>query len=141
MFISKGFAIHGTGNALNNLIIGNSSDNILDGVTGADTLIGGAGNDIYYVDNVGDVLVENAGEGTDTVQSSISYTLGANTENLILLDFAKPEKGLVDGKAVMVYGYPKRNELDYMQGDEDDYLLVCRGNFSVRTNSGFCKII
>jgi Ca2+-binding RTX toxin-like protein len=122
----EGFAIHGTGNALNNLIIGNSSDNILDGVNGADTLIGGAGNDIYYVDNVGDVLVENAGEGTDTVQSSISYTLGVNTENLILLDFAKPEKGLVDGKAVMVYGYPKRNELDYMQGDAvENYQGTC----------------
>ncbi|MFM8342414.1 MAG: hypothetical protein ACKN9F_09380, partial [Methylomonas sp.] len=122
----EGFAIHGTGNALNNLIIGNSSDNILDGVNGADTLIGGAGNDIYYVDNVGDVVVENAGEGTDTVQSSISYTLGANAENLILLDFAKPEKGLVDGKAVMVYGYPKRNELDYMQGDAvENYQGTC----------------
>ena len=114
----EGFAIHGTGNALNNLIIGNSSDNILDGVTGADTLIGGAGNDIYYVDNVGDVLVENAGEGTDTVQSSISYTLGANTENLILLDFAKPEKG-----------------------QKDDCLLVYRSGFLVRENSAYCKII
>ena len=137
----EGYNIHGTGNALNNKIIGNSSDNILDGVTGADTLIGGAGNDTYYVDNSGDQIIEYANQGTETVQSSISYTLGANTENLILLDFAKPEKGLVDGKSVMVYGYPKRNELDYMQGDEDSYLLVYRGNFSVRTNSDFCKII
>jgi hypothetical protein len=75
-----------------------------------------------------------------TVQSSISYSLGANTENLILLVFAKPEKGLVDGKAVMVYGYPKCNELDYMQG-EDDYLLVYRSGLSVRINPAFCKII
>ena len=113
----EGFNIHGTGNALNNKIIGNSADNILDGVTGADTMIGGAGNDTYYVDNVGDAVIELNGEGTDTVQSSISYALGAHVENLVLLDFAKPEKGLVDGKAVLVYGYPKRNELDYMQGD------------------------
>jgi len=122
----EGFAINGTGNAQDNRIIGNSSDNILDGVTGADTMIGGLGNDIYYVDNLGDQVVENAGEGADTVQSSISYALGDNTENLILLDFAKPEKGLVDGRQVLVFGYPKRNELDYMQGDAvPNYLGTC----------------
>jgi Ca2+-binding RTX toxin-like protein len=85
-----GFNIHGTGNALNNTIIGNSADNILDGVTGADTMIGGAGNDTYYVDNTGDVVSELAAEGTDTVQASISYTLGSQVENLVLLDFSKP---------------------------------------------------
>ncbi|TLU81939.1 MAG: calcium-binding protein [Chlorobium sp.] len=113
----EGLSINGTGNAIDNLIVGNSSDNILDGVTGADTMIGGQGNDIYYVDNIGDVVTELAGEGTDTVQSSISYQLGGNVENLLLLDFAKPESGLVNGESVLVYGYPKRNELDYMQGD------------------------
>ena len=112
-----GAVINGTGNAQDNLIVGNSSDNILDGVTGADTIIGGQGNDIYYVDNAGDVVTEQAGEGSDTVQSSISYQLGSNIENLVLLDFANPERGLVDGQPVLVYGYPKRNELDYMQGD------------------------
>ncbi len=122
----EGFNIHGTGNALNNKIIGNSADNILDGVTGADTLIGGVGNDTYYVDNVGDTVIEFDSEGTDSVQSSISYTLGEHVENLVLLDFAKPEKGLVDGKAVLVYGYPKRNELDYMQGDAvENYEGTC----------------
>ncbi|WP_240462055.1 calcium-binding protein [Burkholderia sp. Nafp2/4-1b] len=113
----EGFNINGTGNALDNRIVGNSADNILDGVTGADTMIGGKGNDTYYVDNVGDRVVEFAGEGIDTVQSKISYTLGEHVENLNLLDFGKPEKGLVDGVAVHVYGYPKANELDYMQGD------------------------
>jgi len=113
----EGAVINGTGNAIDNLIVGNSSDNILDGVTGADTMIGGQGNDIYYTDNVGDVVTELAGEGTDTVQSSISYKIGSNIENLLLLDFAKPESGLVNGQSVLVYGYPKRNELDYMQGD------------------------
>jgi Ca2+-binding RTX toxin-like protein len=122
----EGSLINGTGNAIDNLIVGNSSDNILDGVTGADTMIGGQGNDIYYVDNVGDLVTELASEGTDTVQSSISYQLGGNVENLLLLDFAKPESGLVNGESVLVYGYPKRNELDYMQGDAvENYQGTC----------------
>lgn len=113
----EGFDIHGTGNAQDNLIIGNSSANILDGVTGADTMIGGFGDDIYYVDDAGDVVEESNGQGMDTVQSSIDITLGDNVEHLVLLDYSKPEKGLVDGQDVLVFGYPKRNELDYMQGD------------------------
>lgn len=113
----EGFNVNGTGNSLDNLITGNSSDNILDGVTGLDTMIGGIGNDTYYVDNIGDKVIENANEGIDTAQSKISYALGDNVENLNLLDFGKAEKGLVDGQAVLVYGYPKANELDYMQGD------------------------
>jgi Ca2+-binding RTX toxin-like protein len=122
----EGLDIHGTGNALDNRLLGNSRDNILDGVEGKDAMLGGAGNDIYYVDNAGDQVVEFAGEGADTVQASASHTLGANVEKLKLLDFSKPEKGLVDGVATLVYGYPKRNELDYMQGDAvPDYLGTC----------------
>jgi len=46
-------------------------------------MAGGLGNDIYVVDSIGDVVIENAGEGTDTVQTVLnSYTLGANVENL-----------------------------------------------------------
>ena len=113
----EGASINGTGNSINNKLIGNSQDNILDGVTGADTMIGGLGNDTYYVDNASDQVIELTNEGIDTVNSSISYTLGDNVENLTLLDFSKAEKGIVDGVNILVYGYPKAFELDYMQGD------------------------
>jgi Ca2+-binding RTX toxin-like protein len=76
--------LNGTGNALGNLLIGTSGNNRLDGQSGADTMQGGAGDDRYIVDNINDVVEEAASAGTDQIESSVTYTLPANVERLVL---------------------------------------------------------
>ena len=76
--------INGTGNGFNNTITGNAGQNVIDGGAGADTMIGGAGNDTYLVDEIGDVVIETPGIDVDTVRSIVSYTAGANIENVTL---------------------------------------------------------
>jgi Ca2+-binding RTX toxin-like protein len=87
-------AINATGNPTNNVLEGNSANNSLSGTAGndtltggagIDTLIGGAGNDLYTVDTATDTITENANEGTDTVNSDVNHSLGANVENLSLI--------------------------------------------------------
>ena len=65
-------------------LTGGSKDDILVAGSGAQSLIGGAGNDIYIVNNTSDVITELTNSGLDSVQSSVSYILGANVENLTL---------------------------------------------------------
>ncbi len=74
--------IYGLGG--NDTIRGNGGDDTIDGGAGSDTMYGGAGNDTYIVDSTGDLAIENASEGTDTVRSGVTFTLGSNIENLVL---------------------------------------------------------
>jgi Ca2+-binding RTX toxin-like protein len=78
-----------TGNASVNTLQGGLGNDTLNGGAGADLLVGGVGNDTYVVDDAADSVVEAANEGTDLVQTSISYTLAANVENGQLLGNAQ----------------------------------------------------
>jgi Ca2+-binding RTX toxin-like protein len=96
-------AINGTGNSGNNTLTGNDQANalngeggndylvseagndVLSGGVGVDTLVGGLGNDTYIIDASADELVELAGGGIDTIETSRSFTLSGNhVENLTL---------------------------------------------------------
>jgi len=72
----------GVGTSLANTLIGGGGNDRLDGQAGNDTMFGGAGDDTYVVGQAGDLVVEQAGEGTDTIETSISLALPDNVENL-----------------------------------------------------------
>jgi Ca2+-binding RTX toxin-like protein len=75
--------LHGAG-GMDRLDGGNGND-LLDGGPETDLLIGGAGNDRYIVDSPRESLLEPVSNGgIDTIESSVSWTLGDQFENLTL---------------------------------------------------------
>ncbi len=69
------------GNDGSDVLDGGSGDDLLDGGAGVDALSGGPGDDTYGVDNVADVVMELAGEGNDTVRTTLAtYSLASLTE-------------------------------------------------------------
>ncbi|WP_112873035.1 M10 family metallopeptidase [Paracoccus endophyticus] len=71
------------GDAGNDSLLGEAGNDTLNAGSGLDILVGGFGSDVYFV-NGGDTIVEGAGAGTDSVYSSVSYTMAANVERLVL---------------------------------------------------------
>jgi len=118
----------GIGNSANNSIYGDDSNNTLDGKAGADLMVGGDGNDIYYVDNVGDVVTELMNEGNDTVYSSLStYSIKdlVNVDNLTLLgNLASSATGNLMSNSIS--GNSNNNIINGMEGT--DWLYGLAGN-------------
>jgi Ca2+-binding RTX toxin-like protein len=94
-----------------NTLIGTSRSETLDGLKGADIMIGKGGNDTYIVDNLGDKVTEKAGEGTDLVKSSVTYILPDYVENLILIG-TKEINGTGNDLANKITGNGAKNRLD-----------------------------
>ena len=82
----------------------------VDGLEGNDTMIGGLGDDVYYVDSPGDSVVENPGEGIDTVYSSVTYALPDDVERLVLTGTADID-GYGNASPNELYGNAGRNSL------------------------------
>jgi serralysin len=76
------------GGAGNDRLYGGAGNDRLNGGSGADLMWGGAGNDGYHVDHARDRVHESRGQGIDTVKASVSHTLGAHVEKLVLVGSA-----------------------------------------------------
>jgi len=122
-----GTAVTGTGNAADNSIKGNASantlsggdgDDVLDGGAANDSMTGGKGDDAYFVDNVNDKIFESLNEGTDSVLSTIDFSLATLTyvENLILTGSAVTGTGNSSNNTIV--GNTANNTLVGNDGDD-----------------------
>ncbi|HEX5356706.1 MAG TPA: calcium-binding protein [Aquabacterium sp.] len=124
----QGDAMYGTPTLLNSgadTLYGDAGNDTLNGQGDLDSLFGGEGNDYYIDDDAGDVIVEIAGQGTDTLATSASYVeLQANVENLAL---ASPEWHIAIG-----------NELNNLvdDGAGDGVVSAEQGSDTVRAGAG-----
>ena len=112
------------GNTGANKLFGMDGNDTLDGGTGADKLFGGTGNDIYYVDNYNDRVIENAGEGTDSVFSTTNYKLADNIENLTLTG------------STNIWGYGNSGNNELTGNDGNNKLFGLEGNDVLHGGAG-----
>ncbi|WP_129586250.1 calcium-binding protein [Sphingomonas montana] len=103
------------GNDAANALTGGNGDDSLDGGGGADQMTGFGGDDVYYVSNAADLVIEAVDQGNDrTVSALVSYTLTSDVEVLQLVGNAAT--GVGNGGANTLIGNAKANTLDGAAG-------------------------
>ncbi|WP_114008010.1 beta strand repeat-containing protein [Cohaesibacter intestini] len=120
---------------------GEDGNDIMNGGEGADRMAGGRGNDVYYVDNAGDTIVENTSEGMDHVFSFISLALrdkSQNLENLSLLGTGDTS-GTGNGLSNTITGNSGNNVLNGAFGD--DVLIGGLGNDIFLDDTGADRMV
>jgi Ca2+-binding RTX toxin-like protein len=133
------------GGAGDDKLFGGLGNDTLTGGTGYDRMYGGVGDDTYYVNDADDYAYENAGEGHDTVISSIDHQLRAEVEDLQLTGSALIGKGNASDNGITgnaganrLYGYEGNDVLDGQGGD--DYLLGAEGNDTLNGGAGYDRM-
>lgn len=126
------------GGVHNDHLVGGAGNDSLNGGRGADRMTGGDGNDLYYVDNLADIVIESsavkATGGADSVYSYLStYTLGSNVENLRLLS-AGAANGTGNSLDNLIYAGAGNNILD--GGAGNDTLSYAYAASAVSANLG-----
>ena len=124
--------VHGTTG--DDWLLGTRGNDWFVGRGGEDVYEGGRGDDTYVVDSLGDDVVENEGEGTDTVMSAVGFRLGGEIENLVLTGSAAT-RGIGNELNNTITGNDAANRLVGEDGDDtldgqdgDDFLEGGRGN-------------
>ncbi|HTV68874.1 MAG TPA: calcium-binding protein [Rhizobiaceae bacterium] len=98
-------------------ILTGTDHDVIDGGEGNDYMAGGAGDDLYWVDSLGDQVIELAGKGTDTIRSAITLTLKTNIENLVM-DTVGNANGTGNAVANVITGGNGINHLKGLAGND-----------------------
>jgi Ca2+-binding RTX toxin-like protein len=107
-----------SGSGGNDTLTALAGNDVLEGGAGDDLMIGGAGDDLYVVGNAGDVVQEAADEGTDRVETVISYTLPSHVENLVLRASASALSGTGNAANNLLLGNANANTLSGLAGND-----------------------